>query len=122
MTNFFTREMLGQRSARRLLLFGGFLDRRGDHGRGGGHPLGLVGLQTLDRQLELLDLARQLLRRAPELGPPVTRQLEPPTLDQNEARINQTPRGRRKGSGSAYIQSAIPKAYRFRMETSQLRG
>jgi hypothetical protein len=36
----------------------------------------LIGLQGLDRQLELLYLARQLLRRAPKLGPPVARQLE----------------------------------------------
>jgi hypothetical protein len=30
----------------------------------------------LDRQLELFDLALQLLRRASELGPPIARQLE----------------------------------------------
>jgi hypothetical protein len=68
-------------------LFSGFLDRRGDHGRGGGHPLGLVGLQTLDRQFELLDLARQLLRRAPELGPPViTVKLSPPAVTRSRRR------------------------------------
>ena len=36
----------------------------------------LVGLQRLERQLELLGLARQLLRGTAELGPSVTRQLE----------------------------------------------
>jgi hypothetical protein len=36
----------------------------------------LVGFQGLERQLELLGVARQLLRRAAKLGPPVTRQLE----------------------------------------------
>ena len=32
--------------------------------------------QTLERQFELLDLARQLFRGTAKLGPPVTRQLE----------------------------------------------
>jgi hypothetical protein len=72
----FARQMLGQGPARRLLFLDRFLDRHGNNRRGGGQPLGLVGLQTLDRQLELLDLARQLLRRAPKLGAPVARQLE----------------------------------------------
>jgi hypothetical protein len=76
MTNVFARQLLGQRSAGRLLLLACFLDVRRDDRRGGGQSLGLVGRQTLDRQLELLDLARQLLRRAPKLGPPVARQLE----------------------------------------------
>jgi hypothetical protein len=36
----------------------------------------LVGLQRLERQLELLGLARQLLRGAAKFGPPITGQLE----------------------------------------------
>ena len=72
----FTRQMLGQWPARRLLFLDRFLDRRCHHWRGGGQPFGLVALQTLDRQLELFDLARQLLRGPAELGPPVARQLE----------------------------------------------
>ncbi len=59
-----------------LLRFGGGLNRRRHHRRGRGEPLGLVGFQRLDHQLELLGFARQLLRRTAELGPPVTRQLE----------------------------------------------
>jgi len=39
-------------------------------------PLGLVGFQRLDRQLELVGLTLQLLRRLAKLGPPVARQLE----------------------------------------------
>jgi hypothetical protein len=74
--HFFARQMLGQRPACRLLPVDGVLDRRRDNRRGRGQPLGLVGFQTLDRQLELLDFARQLLRRPSELGPPVARQLE----------------------------------------------
>jgi hypothetical protein len=35
-----------------------------------------VGFQRLDRQLELVGLALQLLQRMAELGSPVTRQLE----------------------------------------------
>ena len=76
MDHILARQMLRQRAPRRLLRFGGGLDRRRHDRRGGGEPLGLVGFQRLDRQLELLGLARQLLRRAAELGPPVTRQLE----------------------------------------------
>jgi len=58
------------------LCFGGGLDCRGHDRRGSGEPLGLVGFQRLDRQLELVGLARQLLRRAAELGPPIAGQLE----------------------------------------------
>jgi hypothetical protein len=36
-------------------------------------PLRLVGLQRLEGQFELLDLARQLFRGTAKLGPPVTR-------------------------------------------------
>jgi hypothetical protein len=60
--NRFARQMRGQRPARRLVSFDRLLNCRRDRRRGGGQPLGLVGFQTLDRQLELLDLARQLLR------------------------------------------------------------
>ena len=59
--NFFAWQMLGQRSACRLLLLDGVLDCRRDNRRGRDQPLGLVDLQTLDCQLELIDLARQLL-------------------------------------------------------------
>jgi hypothetical protein len=75
-THLFTRQMLGQWPTRRLLFLDRFLDRRCHHWRGGGQPFGLVALQALDRQLELFDLARQLLRGPAELGPPVARQLE----------------------------------------------
>jgi hypothetical protein len=40
---------------------------------GDGDPLGLVSFQRLDRQLELVGFALQLLRRAAKLGAPVTR-------------------------------------------------
>ena len=73
---FFTRKMVGQWPARRLLRLERGLDRRRHDRRGDCQALGLIGLQGLDRQLELLDLARQLLRGASELGPAVTRQLE----------------------------------------------
>jgi len=66
-------QVLRQRAPRWLLRLGCGLDRRR---RGGREPLRLVGLQRLERQLELLGLARQLLRGTAELGPPVTRQLE----------------------------------------------
>ena len=57
MQHLFARQMLGQRPARRLLRFDRGLDDRRHLRRGGRQPLGLVGLQALDRQLELLDLA-----------------------------------------------------------------
>jgi len=52
------------------------LDGCSDDGRSGCDPLGLIGFQRLDRQLELLGLTRQLLRRAAELGAPIAGQLE----------------------------------------------
>ena len=70
------RQVLRQRTACRLVRLHRALDRSGHHRRGGREPLGLVGFQPFDRQLELLGLARQLLRRAAELGAPVARQLE----------------------------------------------
>jgi hypothetical protein len=70
------RQVPRQRAPSRLWRFGGGLDRRRHDRRGRSDPLGVVGLQCFDRQLELLGFARQLLRRAAELGPPVTRQLE----------------------------------------------
>jgi hypothetical protein len=76
MQHLFARQMLGQQPARRLLFLDRFLDDRRHLGRGSRQALGLVALQALDRQLELLDLARQLLRGPPELGAPVARQLE----------------------------------------------
>jgi hypothetical protein len=70
MKHLFARQMVGQRPAGRLLRFDRTLDDASRLGEGHCQPLGLVALQRLDRQLELLRLARQLLRRAPELGPP----------------------------------------------------
>ena len=70
------RQVLRQRAARRLLRFGGGLDRGRHDRRARSDPLGLVGFQRLDRQLELLGLARQPLREAPELGPAIAGQLE----------------------------------------------
>ena len=76
MNDILARQVFRQRTPGRLLRLGGSQGRRRHDRRGGGEPLGLVGFQRLDRQLELLGFARQLLRRAAELGPPVTRQLE----------------------------------------------
>ncbi len=76
MSHLFARQVLRQRAPGRLLRFSGGLDRRRHDRRCGGEPLGLVGFQRLDRQLELVGLARQLLRRAAELGPSVSRQSE----------------------------------------------
>jgi hypothetical protein len=66
-------KVLRQRAPCWLLRLGRGLDCRGHCRRGGRQPLRLVGLQRLKRQLELLSLARQLLRRTAELGPPITR-------------------------------------------------
>jgi hypothetical protein len=57
------------------LRFGHAVDDRplGCRGR---QSLGLVGFQGLDRQLELLGLARQLLRGPAKFGPAVARQLK----------------------------------------------
>jgi hypothetical protein len=52
------------------------LDGRGDRRRCHHQSLRLVGFQRLERQLELLNLARQLFRGPAELGPPIARQLE----------------------------------------------
>jgi hypothetical protein len=87
MNDVFTRQMAGQRSARRLGLEarrrGGV--RRGGSGRGSrgrrfaGHRR--ARLQLRQRQLELGDLAIQLLRRAPELHPAQPHQLHLQLLD-----------------------------------------
>jgi hypothetical protein len=71
-----SRQVFRQWAPRRLLRLGRGLDRRGHFRRGRRQALRLVGFQRLERQLELLGLARQLLRGAAELGPPVARQLE----------------------------------------------
>ena len=65
-------QMFRQWAACRLLRLGRSRDRR----RCCREPLRLVGFQRLQRQLELLDLARQLLRETAKLGPSITRQLE----------------------------------------------
>jgi hypothetical protein len=62
MGHILARQMLWQRPSRWLLRLAGCLDRRRHDRRGRGQPLGLVGFQCLDRQLELLGFARQLLR------------------------------------------------------------
>src|SRR5205085_11716202 len=71
-----TRQLCRQRASRRLLCF----DRALDYGcyawRGSREQLGLIGLQCLDRQLELLGLMGQLLRRTPELRPAIASELE----------------------------------------------
>jgi hypothetical protein len=76
MDHVLARQVFRQRTSCRLLCFHRPLGRCGHHGRGSGEPLGLVGFQRLDRQLELLGLARQLLRRATELGAAIAGQLE----------------------------------------------
>ena len=76
MDHVLARQVFRQRTSCRLLCFHRPLDRCGHHGRGSGEPLGLVGFQRLDRQLELLGLARHLLRRATELGAAIAGQLE----------------------------------------------
>ena len=76
MDHVFARQMLRQRAPCRLLCFHRALYNGRDYRRGDGEPLRLVSLQRLDRQLELVGFALQLLRRAAELSPPVTRQLE----------------------------------------------
>ena len=69
-------QVFRQWSPRRPLRCGRGLDNRGHFRRGRRQALRLVGFQRLERQLELLYLARQLLRGSPELGPSITRQLE----------------------------------------------
>jgi hypothetical protein len=69
-------QVFRQWAPRRLLCLGCDRDGRGDRRRCCREPLRLVGFQGLERQLERLGVARQLLRRAAKLGPPVTRQLE----------------------------------------------
>ena len=68
--------MLGQWPAGRLLCLGRRLDHRRHCRRLCRQPFGPVGLDGLDRQLELGDVARQLLRRPAELGALVARQPE----------------------------------------------
>src|SRR5829696_3500339 len=60
MDHILARQVLRQRAPGRLLRFSGGLDRRRHDRRGRGPPLGLVRFQSLDRQLELVRLARQL--------------------------------------------------------------
>ena len=69
-------QVFRQWAPRRLLRLGRGLDGCSDRRRCRHQSLRLVGLQRLERQFELLSLARQLLRGTAELGPPVTRQLE----------------------------------------------
>ena len=77
MYDLLARQMLGQRLAGRFLnaaLRGGRFSRR---------PLRLGGLQLFEPQLQLIDLARELLRGAAELHSPQLRdqQLELIDLD-----------------------------------------
>ena len=77
MHHLLARQVLGQRPAGRLLR-----SRRASSiaaataGEAAASRSAWSVSRALDRQLELLGLARQLLRRAAELGPPVARQLE----------------------------------------------
>jgi len=71
-----SRQVFRQWATRRLLRFGRGLGGCGHFRRGRRQPLRLVGLQRLERQLELLGLARQLLRGPAELSPSISRQLE----------------------------------------------
>jgi hypothetical protein len=61
--------MFRQRAPRRLLRLGRGLDGCGDGQRCSREALRLVGLQRLKAQLELLGVARQLLRGTAKLGP-----------------------------------------------------
>jgi len=69
-------QVFRQWTPRRLLRLGRGLGGRGRFRRGRRQALRLVGLQRLERQLELLGLVRQPLRGLPELGPSISRQLE----------------------------------------------
>ena len=69
-------QVFRQWAPRRLLRLSRGLEGRGHFRRGRRQPLRLVGFQRLERQLERLGLARQLLRGSPELGPAISRQLE----------------------------------------------
>ena len=91
MDNLLARQMFGQRSSRRLGgLFACCLDRCG-HSRNGRDPLRMVLIERLDRQLELLDGALDLLRRAAKLGALEPGKLEPKLLDLGPRR-NRIPR------------------------------
>jgi hypothetical protein len=69
-------QVFRQGAPRRLLRLSRGLDGCGHFRRGRHQSLRLVGFQRLERQLELLGRARQLLRGAAELGPLISRQLE----------------------------------------------
>ena len=69
-------QVFRQCAPRRLLRLRRGLGGRGHFRRGRRQPLRLVGFQRLERQLELLGRARQLLRGSPELGASISRQLE----------------------------------------------
>jgi hypothetical protein len=71
-----SRQVFRQWATRRLLRLSHGLGGCSHFRRGRRQALRLVGLQRLERQLELLGLARQLLRGLPELGPSISRQLE----------------------------------------------
>jgi hypothetical protein len=70
-------QMLWECAPCRLLRLGRGLDGCSDRWRCPSEPFRLVGLQRLERQLELLGIARQLLRRAAELGPPTSLDASP---------------------------------------------
>ena len=75
------RQMVRQRPARRLALALGQCRRRGLAGSSRRCNRALAGLQLFDRQLELGNLAIQLLRGAAELHPAQLRQLHLQLLD-----------------------------------------
>src|SRR6266851_8845810 len=69
-------QVFRQWAPRRLLRLGRGLDCRGDRRRCRRELFRLVSLQGLERQLELLGVARQLLRGTAKLDPPIPCQLE----------------------------------------------
>jgi hypothetical protein len=69
-------QVLRQWAPRRLRRLGRGLDCRAGRRRCRRELFRLVSLQGLERQLELLGLAPQLLRGSSELGPSISRQLE----------------------------------------------
>jgi len=76
MASILSRQVFRQWATRRLLRLSRGLDGCSDRRRCRRQSFPLVGFQRFERQLELLGLARQLLRGPAELGPSISRQLE----------------------------------------------
>jgi hypothetical protein len=86
-------QVLRQPPPCRFLRLGRRLDCCGYRQRCRCEPFRLVGLQRLERQLELLGVARQLLRGTAKLGPPITMP-SPPTSSPATPCTSTTPRCR----------------------------